>query len=1116
MSKREFEYKDKKSSKFWHITLEGNKYTVNFGRIGTKGQTQEKTFPSVDNAKTIYERTIKQKLKKGYVEITKKAGEGKSQKREPKIFPPKKEQLLNELKSDKPAVRAKGAWYLGDKKYLSSDILEGLLHSLKDKEAIVRYSSLYSLGILCENENPGESEKIITAVKELKKDTLPHISRMASEALRKIGLKEDLKKEALETFPSALKELLEEEKEEFILKFKAFLPAQKNGNLLEALYEVNNSTARKTLKEMLFTVDTGRYWNNIKSIYKRAEYRLDAEIFGIIACRIEKEKAQGIIYDYGSWFQYDNTNIKNIKGFIKDEEKKAFIDTLPLEKMISREEITKMLLEKDFDEFEIRDCLRHSLYYGNNYKLDKETVENLKKSTKIAAELAKKEQIMSQDEFSKTLKSLKLDNEQVNILQKFFSKGYDSGNWCCIQGWSANSVSYYVPKAKAELFKTLPKYKLMSKEEMTSALKELDFNENEVQRAMNCVRYYGNLYEATQKSVKQLEDIVNNETINAVAEKCTKMMSQKEFDDLLKNFKFNNEEREMVIKIASKGYVRHKSNNVKRFVRETKSYLMRRLWRYLKKIAQKYPHLYAKVASSFLIHFKDEDGRPVEKKITYRYDWQTRRGRTITKYYDKFTHLWAFNHILFGNSKRYFCNKKTYNWYCGDNYTPGDLPASEIREEAFPELWEKDFEALFNLLLKSECYEVSSFAIKVLNDKFAKELTASLSTGSIKKLLKKPYPFVVETILKSLKTTFDRQNPHMELIKLLLDCPHRSARRLAHEWIKLIIEEMSEKKKFISGLLRSSYSDNRELSLELISLLSKKDINLKKDFLSLLISILITAEKIEGLHSIIIKTLKDNFSKELKNLPAEEIFTILNSPSKTVQDLGGWLLMEGQIEPADLESHVITGFATHEVMTIRKAGRKMMEDTKERWKDEMFRVLSLLESNWDDTRDFAFKFLEDNYSLEDFTPGIILNLCDSINKTVQDFGKKMLSRHITSGRDFDFVKLTEHPDMNIQDFVLDLVIEKLPLEVEKVKKVIPYFRRILFHVNRGRKMKDRVLIYLEKIGLSHAFIAAEITGLLEDYSGVMTQGDFSACLVIMSKFKEKYPYIKCPVEILSS
>ena len=68
VSVRLFEFVGGSSQKFWEISLSGNSFTVRFGRIGTAGQSQAKTF--ADDAKAKHEAThlINEKLKKGYIE----------------------------------------------------------------------------------------------------------------------------------------------------------------------------------------------------------------------------------------------------------------------------------------------------------------------------------------------------------------------------------------------------------------------------------------------------------------------------------------------------------------------------------------------------------------------------------------------------------------------------------------------------------------------------------------------------------------------------------------------------------------------------------------------------------------------------------------------------------------------------------------------------------------------------------------------------------------------------------------------------------------------------------------------------------------------------------------
>jgi predicted DNA-binding WGR domain protein len=54
------------SSKFWEVQAEGTTLTVRFGRIGTKGQTQEKSFANAEAATNERDKLTREKTKKGY------------------------------------------------------------------------------------------------------------------------------------------------------------------------------------------------------------------------------------------------------------------------------------------------------------------------------------------------------------------------------------------------------------------------------------------------------------------------------------------------------------------------------------------------------------------------------------------------------------------------------------------------------------------------------------------------------------------------------------------------------------------------------------------------------------------------------------------------------------------------------------------------------------------------------------------------------------------------------------------------------------------------------------------------------------------------------------------
>lgn len=66
---RRFEFEEGGSSKFWEVSVEGADMTVNYGRIGTSGQSKTKTFASDAAAQKEADKLVAEKTKKGYVEV---------------------------------------------------------------------------------------------------------------------------------------------------------------------------------------------------------------------------------------------------------------------------------------------------------------------------------------------------------------------------------------------------------------------------------------------------------------------------------------------------------------------------------------------------------------------------------------------------------------------------------------------------------------------------------------------------------------------------------------------------------------------------------------------------------------------------------------------------------------------------------------------------------------------------------------------------------------------------------------------------------------------------------------------------------------------------------------
>jgi predicted DNA-binding WGR domain protein len=60
------EFEEGTSSKFWRARVEGKTLYVNYGKIGSNGQTQVKDFADPAAAKAEYDKLVRDKRKKGY------------------------------------------------------------------------------------------------------------------------------------------------------------------------------------------------------------------------------------------------------------------------------------------------------------------------------------------------------------------------------------------------------------------------------------------------------------------------------------------------------------------------------------------------------------------------------------------------------------------------------------------------------------------------------------------------------------------------------------------------------------------------------------------------------------------------------------------------------------------------------------------------------------------------------------------------------------------------------------------------------------------------------------------------------------------------------------------
>lgn len=330
-------FREGNSDKIYEVDLceIGGQYLVNFryGRRGASLKEGTKTLSpvSLEEAEILFEKLVNEKSKKGYRVLSDNNDKGQTAK--PKTLlsineeirvgvvlshlikvvenlPKTKESqteksflenllaTISEAAKNLVSTKTKREWKIERVIWRAGELkikeaapllvrLIGTGNSLRD------YCIAWSLGLCGDEES-------LPFLSQLYNDpsTEDFVRRIAGEAMMKLSDKEHsnfLKAQTATRLPYELRELaLNGTPEKFIKSWHLFLQetTRERCEVLELLYQVDNENVRPALLETISVAPLRpNFFRPLRYIFKAAEYRRDAEVFGILARRFENEKA---------------------------------------------------------------------------------------------------------------------------------------------------------------------------------------------------------------------------------------------------------------------------------------------------------------------------------------------------------------------------------------------------------------------------------------------------------------------------------------------------------------------------------------------------------------------------------------------------------------------------------------------------------------------------------------------------------------------------------------------------------------------------------------------------------------------------------------------------------
>ncbi len=280
-----------------------------------------------------------------------------------------------------------------------------------------------------------------------------------------------------------------------------------------------------------------------------------------------------------------------------------------------------------------------------------------------------------------------------------------------------------------------------------------------------------------------------------------------------------------------------------------------------------------------------------------------------------------------------------------------------------------------------------------------------------------------------------------------------------------------------------------------------------------LATVFLFKESYEGLHQDLYDLFTESFSESLDVIEHTTAWKLLNSKYLQANRLGRYLL-NTTLNINTFTMRQIVKLSRSELHELREAAWNFYRRTPERIKQEQEEALRIVDADWDDTRNFAFEYFRTTFTEDDWTPDLLVSLCDSGRADVQAFGRAMITRFFdeTHGADY-LLKLSQHPSADLQLFATNYLEGFATDNLERFQKLEPYFITILSQVNKGRVAKDRILHFLRTEAMKDEDTAQIAVRILTRQSLTLAIGDKATCIETLRDIQKIYPAIETPIAI---
>ncbi len=1037
IKRKTLHYQKDASDKVYEVDLcevAEDKYLVNFryGRRGANLKEGTKTTQPValTKAEQIFDKLVGEKTKKGYIDVSAVSSVTPKAQSVPTVDEPRIQAILNRLTDDKPSTwkLERAIWKAGELKIKEATPL--LINLLGTGEDLRDYCIAWALGWCNQNSN---DESAVDALTNLYKNnqTSEFVSRIAFEALLKIGDEEkkaELQAKAIEFLPSLFQQLVKQgSSDKFSAELKAYLAGcdYKDFEILETIYKIDNDIVRPTLIEIISKAPfKPNYFQRIRHIFKMAEYRLDEEVFGILAYRFEKEKEHFCSDHYRS-VKLENGEYLRPRKWTNYNQQTRRYDSKVNEIIDELKKPTSRISYSN----KTREYLRRRVW-NTLEKLGEESNPNyIKMAVGILLQYSDADEIKNfyPNTFAYYLTFNHILYENSPRYTLWYGKSWD---WK--QDYQQRDAE---PTVREEAF---PQLWEQQPEALLKLLVESECNpvhDFAVKALRTCSKFLAS---------------INIDTIIQLINKPYGVTAQLGFELALLNYESSNPNKTLILALANCLSERARKQAYK-WIEEKQDYFIE--------------------DSSFiagLIISNQSDTRQFAKRFLGNAIIQDTSAQIIIgKILAELLTIPLFNEQGLEEVNSEFIKE-----------------VSEIVLLTFPSQLRILNLNVINDLLTHPILEIQEFGARILlNHQIpAKDLPAH----------------IIESLLAS-------NNESLRVLGIRLFGQLRDD--------KLINEEQE----LIIAIAINQNPEIRNAIKPVINRLAAANPNFTIEIASEFIEILFIKEKHEGIHNFLVSLLKE-LPEWMKTISKETTLKLLKTKTSAPQELGGLLLSANYhtwIE--EFTASEIVKLSNHEIVAVRNASHKMLSQIVNRLRNdsqEMVAAVRMLEAKWQDSRDFAFQLFTTEFGKNEFTPEVLVSICDSVRQEARRLGRDLLTRNFQSrdGEEY-LLKFSEHPSADMQLFATNYLETYAKDDTEKLQQLAPFFINILSRVNRGSIAKKRTFAFLESEAQKNEKAAKIVAEIMTRQSVTMAVADKSSAIQIMLKIHKNHPHLALPIQV---